>query len=132
MPREEDATVDEIMEALMSGKAVDYTGEGARIRTPRSSSDPGDTTTAEPAVDPSGEPWLYVELSLGECDLEVGYSDAMCAFHGTEIEESVEFLRSLPGVSSASRGDPEQVLIVGTRDARRIRDSLVAWWSDRR
>jgi hypothetical protein len=129
---EEVPTVDELIAALQSGKAVDYGPNGPRIRDPQPTADPGDATSAEPAVDASGDPWLYVERWPFDFDLEVGYSDEMCAFHDAEIEESIMFLRSLPGVETAVRGDPEQIFILGTRDARRIRDSLIAWWSDRR
>ena len=32
--------------------------------------------------------------------------------------------------SSAFRQDPEQILVIGTRDARRVRDSLVTWFAE--
>jgi len=129
----EQPTTDEIVDALTRGKAIDWDSEGGvRIRDVQPADDPGDLTTAEPAVDAAGWEWLYVEAFADDkFDMEVGFSDPFVADHDTEMEQCVEFVRSLPGVSRAFRQDPEQILIVGTRDARRIRDSLVVWFAER-
>jgi hypothetical protein len=123
-------SADDITAALQSGQIIESTPEGVRIRAPLPSPGPGDETIAGPAVDDSGDPWLYVEVpEIGfEFDLEVGFSDPFVADHDDEIERSVEFLMTLPGVRAAVRQDPEQIFVLGTRDARRIRDALIVFF----
>jgi hypothetical protein len=121
--------MDEILAALPRGDVIESSSHGVRIRPATPTSDPGDMTIAEPAVDADGYPWLYVETVETESDLEVGFSDPFVADHDADIERSVEFIRSLPGVASAFRQDPEQILVIGTRDARLVRDSLIAWFA---
>jgi hypothetical protein len=128
----EPPSMDEIVTALESGKVLRGIADGVQMRLPQPASDPGDATLAEPAVDESGEPWMYIEHVNDpdfEFDLEVGFSDAFARDHDEEIERAVSFLRSVPGVESAFREDPEQIVIIGTRDARRIRDILLGWWN---
>jgi hypothetical protein len=122
--------MDEILAALTRGDVIDSTSDGVRIRPATPTPDPGDSTIADPEVDADGYPWLYVETVESEFDLEVGFSDPFVADHDADIERSVEFIRSLPGVASAFRQDPEQILVIGTRDARRVRDSLVTWFAE--
>lgn len=113
---------------------IEWTPDGVAVRDPRPTPDPGDETIAEPAVDASGEPWLYVEHPDDpdfEFDLDVSYSDEFTHDHDADIDDSVAFLRSLPGVTTAFRQDPEQILVAGTRDARRVRDCLIEWWAAR-
>ena len=126
-------TKDEIIEALTLGKSLARDSNGVpRIRDVQPTQDPGDLTVAAPAVDAAGERWLHVEAFVdGDVDMEVGFGDVFTADHDAEIEQCVEFVRSLPGVTRAFRQDPEQILIVGTRDALRIRDSLIVWFGER-
>jgi hypothetical protein len=130
--QDEQPTVADIASAVRDGKVIEFTSDGVRVRDPRPTPDPGDKTAAEPVLDASGEPWLYVEHPDDpdfEFDLEVGYGDHFTHDHDADIEESVAFIRSLPGVTSAFRQDPEEIFVVGTRDALRVRDSLVEWWA---
>ncbi len=128
--RDEQPPIDDIVAALRRGASIDATSDGLRIREARPTPDPGDTTIAEPAIAADGYPWLYVETVETDFDLHVGFSDPFVADHDTEIERSVEFIRSLPGVASAFRQDPEEILILGTRDALRVRNSLVTWFAE--
>ena len=130
------ASFEEILNALVDGKLIETTSDdGIRIEEAVAPPDPGDGTIADPVVDDSGEPWMYVgrpdDAEFG-FDLVVEYSDEFAAKNGAAIEESVAFLRSLPGVVAAFRDDPEQAFVIGTRDAVRLRDSLVGWWDQRR
>jgi hypothetical protein len=121
----------ELVEALKAGKVLESTPGGMSIRDLKPTPDPGDTTVAEPALDESGYPWLHVEaLSDAEDDLRIGFSDPFVADHDSDIDRCVEFVLSLPGVDSAFRQDPEEIFVVGTRDARRIQDSLVTWFGE--
>jgi hypothetical protein len=125
---------DAILGALESGASVQRTPDGVKISEPNHLPDPGDRTVAQPALDANGEPWLFVEALDDpdfEFDLEVGYSDVFAHEHDRAIDESLEFLRSLPDVRSAFRQDPEEILVLGTRDAQRIQDELLVWWSER-
>ena len=54
-------------------------------------------------------------------DLDVSFSDDFTYEHDAEIEEAVLFLRTLQGVESAERQDPEQILVIGTRWARQLK-----------
>ena len=130
----DESSFDEILRGLEDGKLIEASADGARVADSEGTTDPGDLTQAEPAVDASGEPWLYVEWVSDDgfdYDLEVGFSDEFAHQHDTEIDDAVGFLRTLPGVRSALRQDPEQILVVGTRDALRVRDALVGWWAKR-
>lgn len=104
--------------------------DGVFVRDGRAAPDPGDGSVADPALDADGEPWLFVEQvheELDGIDLHVGFSDRFTYDHGADLDDAVALLRGLPGVTSAERQDPEEVLVVGTRDAVRLRDALVLW-----
>ena len=121
--------MEEIVAAVSRGDVIE-SGDGVRIRPARPTPDPGDSTIADPAVDGDGYAWLFVETVETEFDLHVGFSDPFVADHDAQIERSVEFIRSLPGVTSAFRQDPEEILVAGTRDARRVRDILIVWFAE--
>jgi hypothetical protein len=132
-PSADEPSIDELIAALEAGKAVESApGRGVRIESSHAAPDPGDLTIAEPLIGADGEPWLFVEYVDDEgfgFDLEVGFGSEFTYTHDDAIEQAVEFLRSLPGVTSAFRQDPEQILINGTRDALRIRESLRSYFA---
>jgi hypothetical protein len=129
----EPASLDELVQGLRNGKVIQSTPGGMHVRDPVATPDPGDVTEAEPAVGADGHEWMYVEHveDSVEVDLWIEFSDDFTYEHKVDFDDAAAFLKTLPGVRSAEQQDPGQILLVGTRDAQRIQDSLLEWWAGR-
>jgi hypothetical protein len=120
---------DELLRALRDGKTIQGDTDGFRILDSSPAVDPGESTVAFAYEEESGEPWLLVARPE-----DPGYEDALVVMFtypndvDATMERARDFLRTLPGVQSVMRQD-EQIVIRGTLNAERVRDSVVAWWS---
>lgn len=65
-------------------------------------------------------------------DFQIYYTDEFSVEHDREVDESVEALRSVPGVAEVNREGRELLLVWGTElDAVVLKGALQAWWSAR-